>query len=85
MESKENSFITYLKSKYKTDIIYRKNDLRPWLGTYKDGICLGATMLSHLDRTDYSVGEPVGGWNTKAELTPYQERMKFKLKIIEHE
>jgi hypothetical protein len=50
----EDNYITYLKSKYKTETVYFKNDLRPWLGIYRNNKLSGAVMLKHLDKTDYS-------------------------------
>ena len=50
----EDNYITYLKSKYKTETIYFKNDLRPWLGIYRNNKLSGAVMLKHLDKNDYS-------------------------------
>lgn len=41
-----NSFITYIKSKYKTEVIYMENDPRPWLGVYQDNKITSAILIS---------------------------------------
>ena len=51
----EDDFITYLKSKYKTEVIYMKNDSRPWLGVYYGNEIKSAVMLKHLDKTNYGI------------------------------